>query len=177
MREAADVLDGEVHRVGELGSGPGVGLAELLDQFANAQVWGIDLSPVMLAQARKRNRLAVATGRLTLVEGDTSALSAGEPADLVMANHVSVFWHEPQAEMARIRGFLRPGGDPRGWLSAQAGACLRWRRGSSRRQDIMLYDSTDDVTHLATAAGYRAVSQRVKGSQDAPEGRVMLATA
>jgi SAM-dependent methyltransferase len=109
VQQAKDCHGGEARRIAELGSGPGLGLEALLAQFNEAQVWGIDLSPVMLSQVRKRNRSAIAAGRLTLIEGDTRALSASEPADIVMANHVLYFWHDPENELRQIRGFLRPG--------------------------------------------------------------------
>jgi trans-aconitate methyltransferase len=176
VQQAADAHGEVVHKAAELGPGPGVGLEALLAQFADAQVWGIDLSPVMLSQARKRNRLAVAAGRLTLIEGDTSALSASEPADIVMANHVLYFWRDPQTELARVRSFLQPGG------MLALGYQLRKDMPPMAQKRFppaghLLYDSDDDVAQLAQAAGYRSVSNRVKGSADVPEGRVMLAIA
>ena len=110
VQQAAAHHGDVVSRVAELGPGPGVGLQALLAQFPDAQVWGADVSSVMLSQSRKRNHSAVTAGRLTLLEGGVPALSASEPADIVMANHVLYFWRDPVAEMAQIRGFLRPGG-------------------------------------------------------------------
>lgn len=175
VQQAADPHDGRVRRVAELGCGPGVGLAALLTQFEDAQVWGIDLSAVMVSQAKNRNRRAVRAGRLTILEGDSSALTAIEPVDCVMANHVLYFWSDPEAEMAHIRRFLRPGG------VLAVGYQLRQNMPPMAQKRFppaghRLYDSVDDVTELALAAGYGAVSQRVKGSPEAPEGRVMLAT-
>ena len=110
VHQAAAHHGDAVGRIAELGPGPGVGLEALLAQFPDAQVWGVDVSSVMLSQSRKRNQAAVAAGRLTLLEGGVPALSASAPADLVMANHVVYFWRDPAAEMAQVRGFLRPGG-------------------------------------------------------------------
>src|ERR1700730_15238688 len=62
-------------RIVEIGPGPGIGLEELLRLFPRAQVWGIDLSREMLGQSRRRNRIAVQNGRLSLVHGDVSALA------------------------------------------------------------------------------------------------------
>jgi trans-aconitate methyltransferase len=136
----------------------------------------MDLSPVMLSQAKNRNRLAVAAGRLTLIEGHTSALSASEPADVVMANHVLYFWRNPEAEMAQIRGFLQPGG------MLAVGYQLRHDMPAMAKKRFppaghLLYDSAAAVTQLAQAAGYNSIVQRTKGSAEAPEGRVMLAIA
>jgi SAM-dependent methyltransferase len=176
VEQAAARHNGSVARVAELGPGPGVGLEMLLAQFPDAQVWGVDLSSVMLAQSRKRNQVAVTAGRLTLVEGGTAALSGSAPADIVMANHVLYFWPDPTAELARIREVLRPGG-----LLA-LGYQLRQHMPTmvQRRFPLAghrLYDTEGDVTALATAAGFASVTQLVKGPADAPEGRVLLATA
>jgi hypothetical protein len=40
-----------------------------------------------------------------------------------------------------------------------------------------LYETEDEVAEVAMAAGFGSVVQLVKGPADAPEGRVMLATA
>jgi trans-aconitate methyltransferase len=174
--EAATHLGEVVMRVAELGPGPGVGLEALLARFPEAQVWGVDLSSLMLSQSGKRNRSAVAAGRLTLLEGGVSALSATEPADIVMANHVLYFWQDPEAELARIRGFLRPGGLlALGYQLRQDMPAMAQRRFPPAGH--RLYDAASDVTRLAVAAGFGSVTQIVKGPADAPEGRVMVATA
>jgi hypothetical protein len=40
-----------------------------------------------------------------------------------------------------------------------------------------LYASQDEVSALATSAGFAAVTHEVKGPAEAPDGRVLLATA
>ena len=176
VRQAKDHVDGVVRRAVELGPGPGVGLEALLAQFPEAQVCGIDLSSVMLSQSRKRNRSAVMTGRLTLIEGDTSALSAHAPTDFVMANHVVYFWQDPGAELARIHDVLRPGG-----LLA-LGYQLKHNMPAMAQKRFppaghRLYEADNDLTQLATDAGFGSITHAVKGPAGAPEGRVMLAIA
>jgi SAM-dependent methyltransferase len=165
-----------VRRVAELGPGPGVGLEALLAAFPDAQVWGVDVSSLMLSQSRKRNQSAVTAGRLTLLEGGVSALSAAEPADIVMANHVLYFWRDPAAELAQIRGFLRPGGLlALGYQLKQNMPPMAQRRFPPAGH--RLYEADDEVTRLAITAGFGSVTHIVKGPAEAPEGRVMLATA
>jgi trans-aconitate methyltransferase len=165
-----------VRRVAELGPGPGVGLAALLAQFPDAHVWGVDVSALMLSQSRKRNQPAVSAGRLTLLEGGVSALSASAPADIVMANHVLYFWQDPAAELAQIRGFLRPGGLlALGYQLRENMPPMAQRRFPPAGH--RLYETDDEVTRLAIAAGFGPVTHIVKGSAEAPEGRAMLATA
>lgn len=176
VREAAAHHGDGVRHAAELGPGPGVGLEALLAQFPDAQVWGVDVSSVMLSQSRRRNRRAVADGRLTLLEGGVSALSASEPADLVMANHVLYFWQDPAAEMAHIRAFLRPGGLlALGYQLRQDMPAMARRR--FPRAGHQLYESDDRVSRLAIAAGFGSATHLVKGPTEEPEGRVMLATA
>jgi len=176
VQQASAHHGAEVRRVAELGPGPGVGLEALLAQFPKAQVWGADISSLMLSQSKKRNRSAMSDGRLTLVEGGVSALSASAPADIVMANHVLYFWQDPVAEMTQIRGFLRPGGLLAvGYQLKQNMPAMAQRRFPPAGH--RLYDAEDDVSRLATAAGFGSVTHLVKGSAEAPEGRVMLATA
>jgi ubiquinone/menaquinone biosynthesis C-methylase UbiE len=176
VHEAANHHLDEVKRIAELGPGPGVGLAALLAEFPAAQVWGVDRSSLMLSQSKKRNQSAVTAGRLTLLEGGGSALSASRPADIVMANHVVYFWPDPAAELAEIRGFMRPGGLlALGYqLKAHMPAMAQRRFPPAGHR---LYAGDDELTSLAIEAGFGAVTHLVKGPVEVPEGRVMLATA
>lgn len=176
VQQAENHHDGVVRRVAELGPGPGVGLQALLAQFAEAQVWGVDLSPVMLAQSRKRNGSAVATGRLTLLEGGTAQLRASEPADLVMANHVAYFWADPVAEMATIRGCLRAGGLlVLGYQLEQDMPAMAQKRFPPAGH--RLYETVEELARMVTAAGFSSLSHAVKGPEQSPDGRVLLAVA
>ena len=176
VQQAAAHYASAVERIAELGPGPGVGLEALLAQFPDAQVWGVDISSVMLSQSRKRNKAAVTAGRLRLIEGAVPALSDSAPADIVMANHVLYFWHDPTAELAQIRGFMRPGGLlALGYQLRQNMPAMAQKRFPPAGH--RLYEADDDVTNLATAAGFRTVTHVVKGPAEAPQGRVMLATA
>jgi nitrate reductase alpha subunit len=110
------------------------------------------------------------------LEGGVPALSASAPADIVMANHVLYFWHDPAAELARIRGFLRAGGLlALGYQLRQNMPAMAQRRFPTAGH--RLYEADDEVTELSIAAGFGSVTHVVKGPAEAPEGRVMLATA
>jgi trans-aconitate methyltransferase len=176
VEQAAAHLDGPAARVAELGPGPGVGLATLLAELPDAQVWGIEPSSLMRAQSQRRNRSDVASGRLVLVEGDVSALGVVAPADLVVANHVLYFWQDPAAEMTRARAALRPGG------VLALGYQLRKDMPQMAQKRFpeaghRLYDADEQVGALLREAGFSSVEHVVKGPADAPEGRVALATA
>jgi len=96
-------------KVAELGPGPGVGLQEALGRFRGARVWGIDPSPEMLAQSRRRNLAEVKAGRLVLVRGSVASLAELAPVHVVAASHVLYFWHQPGDELRRYTA-LRSGG-------------------------------------------------------------------
>jgi trans-aconitate methyltransferase len=164
----------EASRIVELGSGPGVGLQETLRQFPSAQVWGVDPSREMLSQARKRNAAAITTGRLSLIHGDPSSLESLAPVDIVFANHVLYFWHEPVKELQRLRHAVLSGG------LVGLGYQLRGNMPSMAQTQFprlghILYDAEGDVEALFREAGFKTVTHRVKGSTERPEGRLTVA--
>ncbi len=176
MQEVGDHAQGDLVRIAELGPGPGIGLQEALRRFPAARVWGIDPSPEMLAQSRKRNLAEVAAGRLVLVRGGVASLAEIAPLDAVVANHVLYFWHRPADELTAIRGCLRHGGLlALGYQLKQNMPPMA--RKHFPRQGHLLYESEEDVTQLLRSADFSAVSHQVKGSSAAPQGRVALATA
>jgi SAM-dependent methyltransferase len=176
VQQIAEQHRGSTGRIAELGPGPGIGLAAALAQFPQARVWGIDLSPEMLAQSRKRNLAAVRAGRLTLTEGSAATLAAIAPVDVVVANHVLYFWHQPAAELARIHAALRPAGLlALGYQLKQNMPQMAQRHFPP--QGHLLYSSDEQVARLLAAAGFAAISHHVKGPPASPHGRVALATS
>ncbi|HEV8650208.1 MAG TPA: class I SAM-dependent methyltransferase [Actinomycetes bacterium] len=71
---------------------------------------GIDHSQVMWRQARRRNRGAVASGRVQLLRGSLADL-AGRPATFHKALAVNVFgfWPDPVAVLRQLAEVLLPG--------------------------------------------------------------------
>jgi trans-aconitate methyltransferase len=176
VEELGKKYEDQPARIVELGPGPGVGLEAALRMFPNASVWGVDPSTEMLSQSRKRNLADAESGRLTLLQGNVATMAELAPIDIVMANHVLYFWHQPSAELAQLHGFLRPGG-----LLA-LGYQLRQNMPKPAQTNFpklghLLYDSEDAVTRLLREAGFMSVSVLMKGSPHAPGGRVALATA
>ncbi len=173
LRERRD--PGAVTRLVELGPGPGVGLACLLDAFPRAQVWGVDRSSTMLSQARRHNAPAVRAGRLQLVHGDASAAQRFAPLDLIVAVHVLYFWPDPVHELTRLRTALAPNG------TLALGYQLRRYMPQMAQQQFpraghRLYDADDEIRQVLTEAGFTHVDIAVKGPADAPHGRLALAS-
>jgi SAM-dependent methyltransferase len=98
-------------RVLEIGFGPGVAIQLLSRSVPEGLVCGIDHSPVMLRQARRRNAAAVRAGRvdLRLASVDTPP-AFGEPFDKIVAVNAIGFWRDPVTRLTELRRLLRPGG-------------------------------------------------------------------
>jgi SAM-dependent methyltransferase len=111
-RAAIDALDIAPNETAlELGFGPGHALRALTACAPRGRVLGIDHSAAMLAQAARRNRRAVAEGRLQLRLGRFDALPW--PAgciDKILAVNVIYFFRADGAELREARRVLLPGG-------------------------------------------------------------------
>jgi SAM-dependent methyltransferase len=107
---AIDLLDVRAgERVVEIGCGPGRSLGRLAAE--GATVSGIDVSPLMLTAARRRNAHLIASGGLELILGDGITLAMpDDSADAVMGVHTIYFWPDPEATLAEAARVLRPGG-------------------------------------------------------------------
>lgn len=107
---ALAVLDlGDGDSLIELGCGPGHALQSLLRARHLKQAVGLDWSETMLAQASRRNRLALEAGRLALVRGDCAKLPfSDDSADAVLA--VNVVYFMSASSISEARRVLRPGG-------------------------------------------------------------------
>jgi ubiquinone/menaquinone biosynthesis C-methylase UbiE len=82
----------------DVGTGTGLGARAIRARFPSADVVGLDVSPAMLAEARRRSP------GVSFVEGDASKLPFGEDSfDLVAHQNMIPFLDE----VARV---LRPGG-------------------------------------------------------------------
>jgi SAM-dependent methyltransferase len=127
-RAAIDALDiGPTETVLELGFGPGHALGALTARASRGKVLGIDHSAAMLAQAMRRNRRAIAEGRLQVRGGRFDALPW--PAgciDKVLAVNVVYFFRADGAELREARRVLRPGGRV-AVFAADSGAMARWK--------------------------------------------------
>jgi SAM-dependent methyltransferase len=111
-RWAVDRLDVEPgQHVLEIGFGPGIGIAALVERVGEGVVWGIDHSTVMVRTAVRRNRRAVDEGRVRLIQGSVEDLpDLGQPLDRILAVNNAGMWPEPEIRLRELRDRLRPGG-------------------------------------------------------------------
>src|SRR5689334_5245810 len=95
----------------EVGFGPGRAIQQIASQLKNGRVCGIDLSPTMVALARRRNAHAVRRGRVELRVGDVGGLPfADESFDKALSIHSWYFWPDPVRAVREVRRVLKPGG-------------------------------------------------------------------
>ena len=104
----------EIHQndcILEVGFGSGIDIRRVSEIAVDGFVAGVDHSPVMVEQARRRNRAAIESDRVELHLGDASQLPY--PDDFfnkVFSINVAQFWNDPVTVMREVRRVLRPGG-------------------------------------------------------------------
>jgi SAM-dependent methyltransferase len=147
--ELLDVRPGQ--RVLELGCGPGVALAALAQRAAGGKVIGLDHSPTVLRQARRRNARAIRAGRVELFEGSYLALPAGVaqggPFDRILAVNSLQFADTPEPLLRSLREALRPGG--------RLAVTFQSRRSGASDADSRR--GGEELARKLAAAGFRAV--------------------
>jgi phosphatidylethanolamine/phosphatidyl-N-methylethanolamine N-methyltransferase len=162
-KAAVACLGPTVTHVLEVGVGTGISLA---NYPRHARVTGIDLSPDMLARARRR----VSRGGLenvdALLEMDASELAFPDNSfDAAMAMYVMTVLPDPARAMAQMRRVVKPGGrvfavghfaPERGLRQAIAGALAS----SGRR---LGWNTTVTVSALAALPGIRLLANRPAG--------------
>jgi SAM-dependent methyltransferase len=95
----------------EIGCGPGLALAATCERVTAGRIVGLDHSPLMLAQAAKRNRYAIERGRLQLHLGGLDSLAALNPDfDVAYSINVAMFWRDRRAALRAIHRVIRPQG-------------------------------------------------------------------
>ncbi|CAE6728763.1 2-methoxy-6-polyprenyl-1,4-benzoquinol methylase, mitochondrial [Paraburkholderia domus] len=98
-------------RILEIGLGNGGHIASVLDQAAGLIFTGIDLSPTMIAEARRRNATFVRDGRVWLETADV--MSVPFPAasfDKAITINSTYFWPDLTAGLKETRRVLRASG-------------------------------------------------------------------
>ena len=93
----------------EIGYGPGLGIEQAAQQAAH--VAGLDVSEIMLNQARRRNAVKLNTGNVDLRQGNVrQLLFADQCFDKVFAINSFHIWPDVQAGLVEIERVLKPGG-------------------------------------------------------------------
>lgn len=98
-------------RVLEVGFGPGVGIQRLAEAVPRGFVAGVDASPVMVEQARRRNAAAIRSGLVELRRGLADDLPSDDDVfDAAMTMNSVQAWPDPVAGLRELRRVVKPGG-------------------------------------------------------------------
>ena len=102
---------GQDDRILEVGCGPGALIQVLAARATKGVVAGVDLSPVMLQQASRRNAEAIREGRVCLQPGSVLALPFEDASfDIALSANSLPFWPDQEAGVKEIRRVLKAGG-------------------------------------------------------------------
>jgi ubiquinone/menaquinone biosynthesis C-methylase UbiE len=103
VRAEGDLLD--------VGTGPGWLLLRLGEACPAMRLVGLDISPAMVAQARKNIAAAGARGRIEVCEGSADRLPFPDASfDMVISTGAIHHWKQPVAGLNDIHRVLRPAG-------------------------------------------------------------------
>ncbi len=95
-------------RIVDLGCGTGQASAGLKNRFRKAEVIGLDSSPAMLVQLRRKSRVL---RRLRAVCADMSALPLADQSSELLFSNLALQWcPDPAALFTEFRRVLTPGG-------------------------------------------------------------------
>lgn len=95
----------------EIGFGPGVAVEAAAHRISSGKVVGLDHSPMMWREARRRNRQAIVQGRVELICASVESVSSLPcQFDKVFAVNCLMFWDNPQDALRSIRSKMKEGG-------------------------------------------------------------------
>jgi ubiquinone/menaquinone biosynthesis C-methylase UbiE len=150
----------------EVGFGPGQFVEQVCGRGAGDVVVGVDPSPVMLAQARRRNAAPVEAGRVDLRVGVAEDLPFPDRSvDYVVAVNSVAVWPDLDGGLAEARRVLVPGGRlVVAWHGAaspnriqrQLARTQAWWTGTERRIDAVFANATRcDLTYSTVCTADR----------------------
>ncbi len=137
----------------EVGFGHGRTVERIVAAVPQGHVTGIDVSGSMTRLAIRRNRRAVAEGRVALQTGSCASLPFNDGQfDKALSVHTLYFWNNPQACLREIRRVLRPG----------ARFVLGFTRRVSRHAanfpaEVYTFYDEGQIQDMLTAAGFESV--------------------
>ncbi|HKS69893.1 MAG TPA: class I SAM-dependent methyltransferase [Ktedonobacterales bacterium] len=134
----------------EVGSGPGYALARIAARATKGFVAGVDLSDVMIAQARRRNRAAIRAGRVELRQAGVSHLPYPDARfEKALAINSYSFWPRPEADLREVKRVLKPGGVLALGLRARDAS-----RGAMYNQRSLSEEHIAAIAHTLARAGF-----------------------
>ena len=154
----------------DIGCGPGLAIQGFAAIATQGLVAGIDTSPLMVQEARKRNATAIETGHVEIQQGDASTLPYTDASfDKVAATHVIYFWSDVVTTLQELRRVLRPGGTVA--IGFQIKEYMpRVAQQGFAQTGATLYPLTEDVATLLAASGFTHIRVEMQGPSSGPSG-------
>ncbi len=147
--EHLDVQPGET--VLDVGFGGGLALEQIAMLVDGGRVVGVDLSPEMVRQARRRFASLIEAGTLQIEEADAAALPFdAETFDKALTVNTIFFFPDPVACLREIRRVLKPGG----WLVVGFRSREKMQGFGFTKHGFTLY-APDDGRRLLGEAGFK----------------------
>ena len=101
----------EPSKILELGCGGGRNAGELSNRFPSAKVTAIDYSEVSVAKSKEYNKDLIASGRMSVKQGDASDLRLPvDTYDIATAFETIYFWPGLEKCFTEVYRVLKPGG-------------------------------------------------------------------
>jgi len=147
-------------RVLEIGFGHGRTVQGIAAAVPDGHVAGIDVSESMTRLAIRRNRIAVAEGRVDLMTADSASLPFDDlQFDKALSVHTLYFWTDPTACLREIRRVLRPGARfVLGFTPKDSPSAARFPA------EVYTFYDEAQVRGMLTAAGFASVEITAAGT-------------
>lgn len=138
----------------EVGCGPGVAIRLLAEGQRAGFLAGVDPSPIMVRQARRRNDALVRAGWVEIGEGSASWVPFGDDRfDRVLSVNNIMLWPNPPNDLREVARVMKPGG------LLVISLNPRWAKTPG---DV--WDMGREILSLVTGAGF--VAATVEGRAD-----------
>ena len=140
----------ETDRILEIGCGTGHLIGEMAKSVDRGHIEGVDFSDEMVAVAERRNRDAIASGRVKITRGDFDELEyTSDRFDKVCSVNTVYFWPKPESTARKIADILVPGG-----TIALAFEDITQLRTKNLSAEVFRLYAVDEVREILVKAGF-----------------------
>ena len=109
MQEQLAIVNND--RILEIGSGTGKLINAMAKLIDNGFIEGLDLSPTMVAVARRKNREHIASGKVKIRQGAFEEIPYKDSSfDKICSANTIYFWSSPDTVIQKIFRLLKPDG-------------------------------------------------------------------
>lgn len=158
------------NRIIEIGFGNGKLLPDLMNLAPELTYEGIDISDLMVAEARAFNWELVAAGRAAFHRASSTAIPFNAATfDLAIAINTINFWQQPVRDLAEIRRVLKPDGALGLATMTPAGAAHMTAEGDS----FQTYDDAQLQSLFVEAGFARVYIEPYREDTPQPNGRIV----